>query len=119
MEKSLSIKEIDLLHHWSRLLRREIDAGKKFVRELDSKTLTTLDELERRFHPHWGRIFRERNEMSRFGAQVAWYACIYTGKLTNLLQYSPVHIFKAVNELMSHDRLVQNTIHVRKTRTKK
>jgi 5'-nucleotidase len=118
VEKTLSKKEIDHLHHWARILRREIDAGKKFVRELDAKTLVTLDELELRFHPHWGRIFRERNELSRFGAQVAWYACIYTGKLTNLLQYSPVHIFKSVNELMSHDRVVQSTLQVRKSRKK-
>lgn len=115
----LSKEEIDLLHHWSRTFRREIDAGKKFVRELDAKTLVTLDELELRFHPHWGRLFRERNEMSRFGAQVAWYACIYTGKLTNLLQYSPLHIFKSANELMSHDRLVQNTTPVVKDKAKK
>jgi hypothetical protein len=119
VEKSLSKKDIDLLHHWARILRREIDAGKKSVRELDFKNLVTLDELERRFHPHWGRIFRERNELSRFGAQVVSYACIYTGKLTNLLQYSPLHIFKATNELMSHDRVVQGTVQVRSARREK
>jgi hypothetical protein len=118
-EKELPKKDVDLLHHWARVLRREIDGGKKFVRELDQTTLVTLDELERRFHPHWGRIFREHNELSRFGAQVAWYACIYSGKLTNLLQYSPVHIFKAAGELMSHDRVVQNTTQVRKARMPK
>lgn len=117
-EKGLAKGDLDHLHHWARVLRREIDAAKKFVRELDQTTLITLDELERRFHPHWGRLFREHNELSRFGAQVSWYACIYTGKLTNLLQYSPVHIFKAASELMCHDRVIQNTIQVRKARIK-
>lgn len=118
-ETTMQKDDIDHLHHWARVLRREIDAGKKFVRELDQKTLVTLDELERRFHPHWGRIFRERNDISRFGTQVAWYACIYTGKLTNLLQYSPVHVFKAANELMSHDRIVQSSLQVRQSRGKR
>jgi hypothetical protein len=119
-EESRSSKDdIDALHHWARMLRREIDTGKKYVRDLDHRMLVTLDELERRFHPHWGRMFREHNELSRFGAQVSWYACIYTGKLTNLLQYSPVHIFRAANELMCHDRVLQNTFEVRKARVKK
>lgn len=119
VEKTYSKKEIDHLHHWSRMLRREIDIGKKAVRELDFKTLITLDELERRFHPHWGRIFREHNELSRFGAQVVYYACIYTGRLTNLLQYSPLHIFKATPELMSHDRVVQSSLYKRTVRGSK
>lgn len=113
-----SKEENDLLHEWSRIFRREIDSGKKFVRDLDQRTLVTLNELELRFHPHWGRTFREHNELSRFGAQVKWYACIYTGKLTNLLQYSPLHIFKATTELMCHDRVIQNTMPVRKARVK-
>jgi hypothetical protein len=34
---------------------------------------------------------------------VELYACTYTSRVSNFLNYSPVHFFRAPRELMSHD----------------
>lgn len=60
-------------------------------------------ELENRFHPVWGRLFRESQELSRFGAQVRQYACIYTDHIRNFLRYGANHTFFAHKERMSHE----------------
>jgi hypothetical protein len=108
--------EVDYLFYAARDLRREIDRAKKFLAELDRDTLEFQDQVERRFHALWGRHFREHDELSAFGAQVTSYACIYTSKLTNLLQYSPMHTFRAAGELMCHDRTLINMAAFQKAR---
>lgn len=60
-------------------------------------------ELEDHFHPTWGRLFRESQELSRFGAQVRQYACIYTDHVRNFLRYGANHTFFAHKERMSHE----------------
>lgn len=99
-----------------RVLRHSIDHKKKELREIDNEYNSLQDELEQRFHPCWGRLFGEHRELSRFGNQVRSYACIYTGKLTNFLRYSTGHLFRATGQMMSHERFLQDTVPVRKSR---
>jgi len=87
----------------ARVLRKEVDQAKRDLRAIDQKIEEHQLRLEKNFNPHWGRLLKEKNELSRFGAQVAQYADIYTSRVTNLLQYSPVHKFRAPRETMSHD----------------
>lgn len=86
------------------LIRREMEAAKKHLAYLDEQMDLVQDALERRFHPFWGELFHEHHDLSRFGAQVRAYACIYTGRVTNFLHYSPLHAFRKKGELMSHDK---------------
>ena len=85
-------------------VRLEMSQAKKHLASLDEQMDSIQDALERRFHPFWGELFHEHHDLSRFGAQVRSYACIYTGKVTNFLHYSPLHTFRKEGELMSHDR---------------
>lgn len=101
-----------------KILRRSIDSKKKELRKMDEAYLRFHDELERRFHPCWGKLFGEHGDLSRFGSQVRSYACIYTAKLTNLLRYSPSHLFRATGQMMSHERTLLDTLPVRKARLK-
>jgi hypothetical protein len=55
------------------------------------------------YHPHWGPLFREGNEISRFGHQVKDFACIYTTRVSNLLHYPPNTYFRAPLERMPHE----------------
>ncbi|MCB9521935.1 MAG: HAD-IG family 5'-nucleotidase [Myxococcales bacterium] len=77
-------------------------------RELLKQTLAELEKVEAAvdhdFNRYWGRIFRERNERSWFGAQVQSYADIYTGQVSNFLAYSPGQLFRAPREDMPHER---------------
>ncbi len=85
-------------------MRKEMGAAKKHLAYLDEQMDQLQDSLERRFHPFWGELFHEHHDLSRFGAQVRAYACIYTGKVTNFLHYSPLNTFRKQGELMSHDQ---------------
>ena len=73
----------------ARLMREELDALE--------------DSVEKSYNPHWGPIFREGNENSRFGKQVSDYADLYTSRVSNFLAYSPVRYFHAPRRQMPHE----------------
>ena len=56
------------------------------------------------FNRYWGRPFRERHELSHFGAQVKSYADIYTSQVSNFLFYSPDQHFRAERSFLPHER---------------
>jgi 5'-nucleotidase len=59
--------------------------------------------LDRGAHPHWGMLFKEGHENSRFGDQVEAYACLYTSRVSNLLAYSPTRYFRSRPGGMPHE----------------
>ncbi|MHB8874571.1 MAG: HAD-IG family 5'-nucleotidase [Myxococcaceae bacterium] len=61
-------------------------------------------DVEAGFNPHWGLLFKEGNENSRFGQQVEQYACVYTSRVSNLLHYSPMQYYRSPRDLMPHER---------------
>ena len=61
------------------------------------------DECNAAYHPKWGPLFREGNEISRFGHQVKDFACIYTSRVSNLLHYPANTYFRAPRERMPHE----------------
>ena len=56
------------------------------------------------FHPRWGRVFKAGHQNSRWAQQVQEYACLYTSHVTNLVQFAPDTSFRALSDLMPHDR---------------
>lgn len=59
--------------------------------------------LEDGYNPHWGLMFKEGNENSRFGEQVEDYACLYTSRVSNFLFTSPMQYFRSSRALMPHE----------------
>lgn len=55
------------------------------------------------YNPWWGPLFREGNEISRFGHQVKDFACVYTSRVSNFLNYPVNTYFRAPLEKMSHE----------------
>lgn len=55
------------------------------------------------FNSNWGPLFREGNETSRFGDQVEDFACLYTARVSNFLNYPPTYYFQAPVRLMPHE----------------
>lgn len=90
-------------------LKREIDQAKRVLRASDKEVRALVDVVDQRFNPSWGKLFKDGAELSRFGAQVSLYADTYTSRVSNLLQYSPMHYFRAPRELMSHDYAIANS----------
>ena len=94
----------------SHVLDRASETAKAEVeqnRELHARVLKELETLEcdldAHFNPYWGRLFRESNERSQFGAQVQSYAGIYTSRVSNFLAYSPNQAFRRPRTVMPHE----------------
>jgi 5'-nucleotidase len=49
-------------------------------------------------------VFKEDRENSRFGDQVADYACIYTSRVSNFLNYSSYQYFRSPRDILPHER---------------
>jgi 5'-nucleotidase len=58
------------------------------------------------FNPSWGMLFRDRAELSAFGAQVEDYACVYTSRASNFRLYSPQWYFRSPRDRMAHELLL-------------
>lgn len=63
-----------------------------------------LDEACSRAHNrNWGMLFREATEISRFGHQVKDFACIYTSRVSNFLNYPVNTYFRAPDDRLPHE----------------
>jgi HAD superfamily 5'-nucleotidase-like hydrolase len=78
-------------------MRAELRAGMVEHRRLEA-------ELDATFNPHWGPMFREGHEISKFGEQVEAYACVYTSRVSNFRFYSPSRHFRGPRDRMPHER---------------
>jgi HAD superfamily 5'-nucleotidase-like hydrolase len=55
------------------------------------------------YNAYWGTLFREGNEISRFGHQIKDFACVYTSRVSNFLNYPVNTYFRAPMDRMSHE----------------
>ncbi len=87
-------------------LRTQRDETKRQLKDV----LGTMERLNQEvavpFNKSWGMVFKEENENSRFGEQVAHYACIYTSRVSNFFYYSAYQYFRSPRDFMPHERLV-------------
>jgi HAD superfamily 5'-nucleotidase-like hydrolase len=83
--------------------RRAIDRGKAKVTEIDEENATLESAIDTAFHPYWGSAFSTGEELTTFGDQVEQYACLYTGRVSNLLAYSPTYYFRGPRDRMPHE----------------
>ncbi len=60
--------------------------------------------LDATFNSYWGPLFREGNEISKFGEQVEAYACVYTSRVSNFRFHSPHRHFRGPRDRMPHER---------------
>lgn len=99
----LSAIELRRLDDLLTSIQAEIDSHKGQLRQLGEQSESLLASIEAAFNPMWGRVFKEGYELSRYGAQVENYACIYTSRVTNFIYYSALHDFRARLDLMAHE----------------
>ncbi len=73
-----------------------------------SQTLGKRAGLQRQirkvFNPHWESLFREGRAASRFGRQSTEFACIYTSRVSNFLNYPVDKFFSRPVEVLPHER---------------
>jgi HAD superfamily 5'-nucleotidase-like hydrolase len=83
--------------------KRLLSAIRKQLRVLDRDSHVLRRRIDQRFHPWWGPLLKEANELSLFGHQVSEYACVYTSRVSNLYQYSPHQYFRSPHNVMHHE----------------
>lgn len=88
-----------------RHLKGELELLRKSLRETSAEADAIARQLESGRNPHWGLLFKEGNENSRFGEQVEQYACIYTSRVSNFLFHSPMQFFRSLRTAMPHERI--------------
>ncbi len=74
------------------------------ARDRRRSTAAVEGEIDDAFNPHWGPLFREGYEVSKFGEQVEAYACVYTSRVSNFRFYSPMQYFRGPRDRMPHER---------------
>lgn len=84
-------------------LKAQIKHSTSKLQKLKTRHFKLIREIEDKFHKKWGRLLQENQELSRFGAQVRQYACIYTDHIRNFLHYGANHLFIAHKERMTHE----------------
>ncbi|MBK7583485.1 MAG: HAD-IG family 5'-nucleotidase [Myxococcales bacterium] len=84
-------------------VKRAIDRLRAELRRIDQEHALLHERVDRTFHPYWGSLLKEENEMSGFGLQVSQYADIYMRRVSNLLAYSPQQFYRSPHDLMPHE----------------
>ncbi len=73
------------------------------LKELNFRARALEERIANHFNPAWGQLFRDRAELSAFGAQVEDYACVYTSRVSNFRFYSPSFYFRSPRDRMAHE----------------
>jgi 5'-nucleotidase len=113
-DKQLVLRSLQKLEE-AESSNEEVPAAKRTVKELLDKLRAELrasvaehtileTQLDAAFNPHWGPLFREGHEISKFGEQVEAYACVYTSRVSNFRFYSPNRHFRGPRDRMPHER---------------
>jgi 5'-nucleotidase len=87
-----------------RAVKADIDRLRAALKETHAEHRMAERETDLAFNPHWGPIFREGYEISKFGEQVEAYACVYTSRVSNFRFYSPMQYFRGPRDRMPHER---------------
>lgn len=84
-------------------LRQQRDRLNRKRRDRLERLLRVERHLDQHHNPYWGLIFKMHNKNSVFGEQVEDYACLYTSRVVNFANYSPLHYFRAPRQPMPHE----------------
>jgi HAD superfamily 5'-nucleotidase-like hydrolase len=95
---------VDHLPAAKRQVKDAIDKLRAELRAANILHRTLEAEIDLSFNPHWGPLFREGYEVSKFGEQVEAYACVYTSRVSNFRHYSPMQYFRGPRDRMPHER---------------
>ncbi len=91
------------LEEVKRQAKQTLDSLGQRARTIEDEVEALETSIDRAYNPHWGPIFREGHETSRFGSQVNEYADLYTSRASNFLSYSPLRYFRAPRHQMPHE----------------
>jgi hypothetical protein len=75
---------------------------KEARRRLIQRIHLLQSQVDQKFHPHWGSVFVEGNDRTLFGDSIEEHADLYTSRVSNFLEYSTEHYFRAARIAPPH-----------------
>jgi HAD superfamily 5'-nucleotidase-like hydrolase len=84
-------------------VKRSIEGIRGELRGIEAEYSRLREVVDRSFHPYWGSLLKQDNELSIFGLQVETYADVYMRRATSLRHYSPMQFFRSPHDLMPHE----------------
>lgn len=84
-------------------VKRALDNVRRELRSIESEHAVLAETINLSFHPYWGSLLKEDNEMSSFGLQVDTYADLYSRKVSCFHAYSPHQQFRSPHDFMAHE----------------
>jgi len=84
-------------------VKRAIERIRGELREIHTEHSKLRDLVDVSFHPYWGSLLKQDNELSIFGQQVETYADVYMRRVSCLRHYSPMQFFRSPHDLMPHE----------------
>jgi HAD superfamily 5'-nucleotidase-like hydrolase len=84
-------------------VKRAIERIRGELREIHTEHSKLRELVDVSFHPYWGSLLKQDNELSIFGQQVETYADIYMRRVSCLRHYSPMQFFRSPHDLMPHE----------------
>jgi HAD superfamily 5'-nucleotidase-like hydrolase len=84
-------------------VKRSLEHVRAELRAIDTEYAKLAEGVDHSFHPYWGSLLKEQQEMSMFGLQVELYSDIYTRRVSCLRHYSPQQTFRSPHDLMPHE----------------
>lgn len=79
----------------------------KDMERTELKILRLRKDISEYYHPIWGPLFHDDDEMSRFADQVRDYASLYTSRVSNFFFYPTDRYYKSLRDIMPHDRWME------------
>ncbi len=106
-EKAKERNDSKRSHHLQKENEKLVDAADTLAAEIDvvdQEIKELLKQRDREVHPVWGELMKVGFARSRFADQVNAYACLYSGRASNLRFYSPFKRFTSFHETMPHEQ---------------
>lgn len=79
----------------------------KDLRRTEKKIHRLRQDISDHYHPVWGPLFHDQDEMSRFADQVRDYASLYTSRVSNFFFHPTDRYYKSLRDIMPHDRWLE------------
>jgi chromosome segregation ATPase len=84
-------------------VKRAIERIRGELRAVHEEHSRLRDHIDKSFHPYWGSLLKQDNDVSSFGQQVETYADVYMRRVSCLRHYSPMQFFRSPHDLMPHE----------------
>ena len=85
-------------------VRHALEEVGQAIHEAGEQLSHTEEALETAFNRYWGPVFRTGREISHFANQIEEFACIYTSRVSNFLNYPMDKYFVTTHVFMPHEQ---------------